>query len=116
MKIALKGNCQVLGISDCLKLMLPDAEVIPIVQYNDSNDPIYSSDIIFYQDQTHEQFYEEIIAEQKMKGKVFVIPNIHYLGFHPDVVFVRDGDTIVTGPMGHYQSQIVMYGWLNGLS
>jgi hypothetical protein len=50
-------------------------------------------------------------------AKVRLYPSIDYVGFHPDVVYVRNGTgAFVTGPLGDYQSSIAFYAWLNDLN
>jgi hypothetical protein len=52
-----------------------------------------------------------------LAAKVRIWPSIDYVGFHPDVVYVRDGTGgFVTGPLGDYQSSIAFYAWLNDLN
>jgi hypothetical protein len=48
-------------------------------------------------------------------GKVLYYPRIHFEAFHPDIAYVYHGTELVCTPMHHYNSKLVLLGYLRGL-
>jgi hypothetical protein len=53
-----------------------------------------------------------------MRHKVVLYPNIHFQGYHPDLVYITVASTggHFAGPGGHYNSSIALLAWKAGLS
>ena len=47
MKIAIVGNCQHFGLAACIRLMIPDAEVVGMYG-TDPSPPLTNSDLVFF--------------------------------------------------------------------
>lgn len=124
MKLAFIGNCQVINMAACAQAMLPEATVHAVEPGDPlSLEPARDCDIAFIQDIP----WLEDVGAAFPQSMVRKIPNFAYLGFQPDLVFasmegvpvLSPGTTnapLVLSPMGYYNSALVLYGWLNGLS
>ena len=116
MKIVVGANCQAHGLAACVRAMVPDAEVHAIHIGLDTTEPAKNSDIILLQTEFsslsgHREFWGDVQA-----SAFKLIPSFYYPAFHPDIVYAKIGDNYVQSPMLHYNSALVLYGWLNNLS
>ncbi|MCA7980252.1 GSCFA domain-containing protein [Burkholderia cepacia] len=121
MKIAIVSNCQGDGLSKCLMAMngTLDVEFVVITKLWDGS--VQLGDLLRDYDLVLAQKMIEPHVAPEYAHKVHYFPSFAFPAFHPDMTYVRgtrpDGkvDTVYT-PMIHYNSAIVLHGYLRGLS
>lgn len=116
MKIGIFGNCQTTTYADIFKRKLPDFTFLPLTSDEDASE-LSSCDLIFQQnDYWHSPGY---LAEIKSENRIPIIkiPTFYFPGFHPDLVIEHlPNRGALQSPAGSYNSSIVIYGYLKGLS
>jgi len=116
MKVALLGNCQV----DPLRhLLWQSTDIREIKNFNFN---------LLGEKSTHESLINEISSCDLVISQVFsmdfgvfeknqilnlfpntvLIPNLFYLGWHPDMTYVGDNQSRIIGPTGAYHSLIAL--------
>ncbi|VWD51072.1 hypothetical protein BLA50215_06170 [Burkholderia lata] len=121
MKIAIVSNCQGEGLSKCLMAMNAtlDVEFVVITKLWDGS--VQLGDLLRDYDLVLAQKMIEPHIPSEYAHKVHYFPSFAFPAFHPDMTYVRgtrlDGkvDTVYT-PMVHYNSAIVLHGYVRGLS
>jgi hypothetical protein len=114
MKISFVGNCQVAGLAACAQTMLPDAQVGCVHVGIDSTEPARGNDFIFIQTNL-----SELVQRNDLWGEPSqfqLIPTFYYPAFHPDLIYAKQGESQLQSPLGDYNSALVLYGWMKGLS
>jgi hypothetical protein len=121
MKIAFLGNCQRSGIVHCMKAMHPALEFkeIDAASIVDGTADLESSlkdcnRIVSQTDWWATQFLEPIVTQYQYD--VVYCPRINFAAFHPDLTYVQNRGTFVQSPLSDYNSKIVLFGYLRGLS
>lgn len=116
MKIGIYGNCQVASYKEAFRCKLPRATIVSSIDQYECADEMESCEIILLQsDYWDAQYLGKLRLDSNIK---FVkIPNFYFPAFHPDLVIEHSpGGTVLLGPAGSYNSSIVIYGFLRGLS
>ena len=120
MAVVLLGNCQIAGLARCMRVMNPSLEVRaftfpgPASQRQLVEDCVRASEITFVQTARALAAFREFRAA--LAPRVIVFPRVYFAAYHPDILYVRSGDHLVETPLGHYNSKIVLAGYLQGLS
>lgn len=126
LKFAVLGNCQMGHVVRCLQAMIggewPTNEWVNPNLLGEMADG--RKDLTAYFDAHDKVFMQPWIWKgmedryQHMQHKVVLYPDIHFQGYHPDLVYVSMGSTgaLFTGPCGHYHSSIALLAWKAGLS
>src|SRR3954454_21191272 len=114
MRICVIGNCQQIGLAACIQVMLPDAEVVGM--YSSELLPLpKNTDLVIIQ--VHlESLLDERYWEDVPRSAIKFIPPFTYAAFHPDQIYVPVGNSFLQSPLGDYNSALVLYGWMKGLS
>jgi hypothetical protein len=115
MKISVVGHCQSSGLASCMQAMLPDADIFN-VWHNEWSPHLKESDLIFVLSDLVDLTDKAGCWEGVDRSRIKLIPSFAYFGFHPDLVYVYNGDGWLKSPLDDYNSVLVIYGWLNGLS
>jgi hypothetical protein len=128
----LMGICQIEGITKCLRALHPDGVVEGYALWNlqrdfENEDRLFSYlrtfDFIVLQDFGEEAF--GILSGNLIREifpKAITLPGFLFSAFHPDIVYtpnaapLPDGHRHVQSAIGDYQSALVVYGYLQGLS
>ena len=120
LKLAVVGNCQALGVAQCLSLLLPRAEVTGVswatIISPQHAEPVAkaleSCDLVLSQ-VTHQDRYGALRADA-LSGRLerlFYFPRIAFTGFHPDLI----GMAAVKSPLGGAHSALILAGHGLGL-
>jgi hypothetical protein len=125
LRMALFGNCQVVGVGRLLQAMSGDISVqtfettptmLDRLQRGDLDiaKTLRSADLVFVQ---YLGQVISIIQERfpKHAHRLRQFPPVAYAGFHPDCVYVRSGSGHLSGSMGEYHSAIAFWAWRHGL-
>lgn len=112
------SNCQTVGLGNSLSLLCPDVEVATC--------DIWKFSANIEQWKTRLSDYDQLIAlpEDQSAGLVDLsaytnvtrVPGFRFRGCHPDVTYVKCGETVVKGPMDGYHSAIVLAAFKQGLT
>lgn len=117
MKISVVGNCQTGGLVACIQLMVPDAEVVGIWGHDTAPSPLLkNSDLVFMQSEFEYHLDNADYWDGVPRSAIKLIPAFVYTGFHPDLTHGYIGDARLKSPLDDYNSALVLYGWLKGLS
>jgi len=131
-KLIFIGNCQVDSIADAINSLVgkPTAFSIragsrimsSIISGDEKITALNSSliellddcDSLYVQSKVNANFL--IKTKPNIKNKIRILPAIHYSGFHPDIVHIRNkkNKMMIQGPMVNYHSSIVLWSWING--
>jgi hypothetical protein len=116
MRFAVIGNCQTEGFRDALRAYFPAADVawfsvgVPgagrrAAEFEAGLD---RCDRVFAQPVEHPHLGPLRFSELKRRHgpRLSVIPTIAFTGFHPDCVYLNDGQGALRGPMGAYHSAL----------
>jgi hypothetical protein len=96
--------------------MLHDVDVFSIQQYNQPPH-LADCDVIFLMTEAIDRLANnDTFWIGVDRSKIKPIPSFLYYGFHPDLVYASSGDGWLKSPLDAYNSILVIYGWLNGLS
>ena len=121
MKIAVIGNCQRVSIAHCLKAMHQALDIKEIDAASVINGSINLEScledcevIISQKDWWAEQFLDPVVARNNYR--VIYCPRIYFEAFHPDLTYVQSGGAFVQSPLVDYNSKIVLFAYLRGLS
>jgi hypothetical protein len=116
MKIGVYGNCQTASFAACLQARLPNDQVIACTAL-EAPERLAGCELIMIQnDYWNNPAY---LAELRKNSKIkFVtIPTFYFPGYHPDLVIEHHPDgSVLIGPAGSYNSSIVIYAAMRGLS
>jgi hypothetical protein len=123
-KFLLIGNCQIGSISRCIQALTGDVlpDLLELTDRTlrqigdktlDLSSVIKNHEVIIIQ----APFVELMLnLYPQMREKIVVVPVIVFSGYHPDLVYVGQGDKRIVGPLGDYHSSIALYGYLANLS
>lgn len=125
MRFAVIGNCQTEGFRDCLRAYFPAADIAWFsvgVAGAAGRAPGFEAtldrcDRIFAQPVEHPRLGPLRFSELKRRrgDRLSVVPAIAFTGFHPDCVYLDDGQGGLRGPMGAYHSALAAGAWAAGL-
>src|SRR3954452_2250705 len=115
MKISVVGHCQISSLAWCMQAMLPDADVVS-VSHREPSPHLDESDFVFVLSDVVNLMDDAIHWAGVDRSRIKWIPAFAYYGFHPDLVYAANGDGWLKSPLDDYNSVLVIYGWLNGLS
>jgi len=123
MKIALVGTCQVVGMAEIMRGLLPDAQVdrhhvMPhLSNLNEIADTLPSYDYVITQILPYHNmpFFTQEGLREKNVPRVEVIPPLFFYGFHPDAHFLYANGKAVESPIKGYHSKILGAAFLLGL-
>lgn len=114
--IAVFGNCQGSQLANCLRLMVPDANVefFRYLADADTTDLVNrgARQLVLVQNPIM-SFGPQIEALRKA-CKVIEFPAVAYGGFHPDLIRPKRNKVLIKGPLGSNHSAIVLYGYMRG--
>ena len=129
-RIVVMSNCQTGGLYASLAGMLPDDEILPIAWLG--FEPEGLRDLLSTADAWVSSLpraeSQAILADMGSAGLgrsgtgrpdpvLYTVPVVWFPGFHPDVLHVADpAGGELESAVGPYNSAIVVWGWLNGLS
>ncbi|HEX3551362.1 MAG TPA: GSCFA domain-containing protein, partial [Candidatus Elarobacter sp.] len=111
MKVYVVGNCQAPAIALCLSRMNPGITAEAYEIDVDATKLAAPGDVIFRQRVPWETFTKRELAPNEI-----MFPQIWFNGFHPDSVYVAEGNTFIDSPLGQYHSSLAFWGWQHGLS
>jgi hypothetical protein len=118
-RIVVMSNCQTGGLYAALGAMLPDDEILPIawlgVEPPGLRELLATADVWVTSLPRAES--EALLAEVGGTALVVPVPVIWFPGFHPDLIHVplaAGGE--LESAAGPYNSAIVLWGWLHGLT
>lgn len=114
MKIAVMGNCQVQGISQCLRIMAPDCEIVAVHLGINLNENISDCDVIVVMSDFRHIFNEGGPLSSLGDKHILSCPTFYFPAFHPDLVYVNLDKGVAQSPIGDYQSSIIFYAWTKG--
>lgn len=130
LKIRISGFCQMGGISEAVKFLLPNEDVMimplkstwPLEHTRGPGGPdgyeVFASemstiDVLL----TVEKGLEDLVRQFKSNAIVLRWPQISFAGFHPDIALATSRGNDITSMGGcPYNSTIVLWCWLNRLS
>ncbi|MBW6420182.1 GSCFA domain-containing protein [Rhizobium sp. XQZ8] len=114
-KATIVGNCQIKGISQCLKAMVRDFDIEVIKPADMSTRrPDDASKIFFIQNEFAPRFHK--LNEIRADVDIVYFPGLYFTAFHPDFVYANHGEDRLMGPTGSGSSAIVIYAWQHGFS
>jgi hypothetical protein len=123
MKIGVVGTCQAPGIGIGLQQLLPDDQVIAIEgtaarrenYLNEAAAKLHECPIVFGH-HLADDFGPLSTAAMRHKHRNFhLVPNIAFTGFHPDCIYINDGNRVYQSPMQDYHSAIAAAAFALGL-
>jgi hypothetical protein len=119
MKGLILGNCQISGLAKCMRVMNPSLEIESIGMSSIEKDVDYvrdqlrRSDLVFLQTNAKNRFAELFSDES---DRVLLYPRIYFAAYHPDIVYLQSAGRLVETSLGHYNSKLVLAGYLKGLT
>jgi hypothetical protein len=129
LKMLLLGSCQVVLMAKLIEAMTfhqvaaKSLELAPSVVKQLRSGQINLADLVAQYDlvlvQTNFTEMRQMLEQvgPAIQSKIRLVPGIHFAAFHPDLVYVRNGNAgHAGGPLGGYQSSIAFYSWLQGFS
>lgn len=122
-RVLVASNCQTAGLTQGLRLLLSDAEVIPIPypefptgsqKLKDLCASFSQSDYVISTAPT--EWNNKILSKSVLsKERLITAPEIYFEAFHPDLVYAFDTQKqTLMSPAGPYNSAIVLWAWRNG--
>ena len=128
MKIGVLGNCQAQGVAQCLRLFVPEVEVVArsvsladgdkagII--NDIAAEMAACDLALIQTLEEVQprlslLFETALTQSGSRARRW--PPIIFRGFHPDCVYVMRDGRAMDGIVGPYHSALLCAAWAEGL-
>lgn len=128
-RIAVVGNCQAAGFSDCLRVWLPQAEIVlfDLTQLGPAPGATAAAMAIMAQLDGFPLVFSHAVHGERfgpldyaqlrvMRPDVVFIPNLAFTGFHPDCVNLSAGGHVFRGPLDVYQSALAAVAFDLGLS
>lgn len=117
--ICITGNCHVGGISSALSLLLPDATVVKVAEWELNNaeqvaQAVESIDSASVWVQMPMPFNEHL-AHLARQESVLRIPSVTFAAFQPDNVYASTSDGAVFHGFGDYHSAIALWAWKRGM-
>ncbi len=114
-RIAVVGNCQAIGLANCLTAMLAGAEVkrSPPNEVSDWRALGASADWVVLQGRKDGR---EARAAQHAGAKPITFTAIGFAAYHPDIVHATVNSGQLRSGLGPYHSAIALLGWKAGLS
>ena len=120
------GNCQALRISEILLETFPyhgtyGIELLPDNVYKmhagDYNSVLKNARTILIIGSADHPI-SRFVSSVTDVSKISYIPAVSFAGFHPDNDYIINKNTNkpISGPLGHYQSMLIFWGWKNGFS
>jgi len=125
LNLTLFGNCQILSLEKILNTICANAviETVRVDELIISEKPshkkmrekvhhrIKSADIFLIQNSSHA--HKVIDLADKYNKEYVLYPNIIFKGFHPDCIYINDGQ--LKSPIGQYHSRIIASSFMVGL-
>jgi hypothetical protein len=117
LKIRIIGFCQAQGISEAVKLLLPNQDVAILALKTADNAPFFDSeisntDVLLSAD----GITESMFAELNPNALVLRWPQLYFPAFHPDIALASSFSHTITSMGGcPYNSTICLWSWLNNL-
>jgi hypothetical protein len=122
-RIALVGVCQVVGMGEALRLLLPGAEVHPwhAHRYDEDIDRwlglVADFDLVISQILPSHGIPE--LLEEQLRGRgirnLHMVPAITFTGFHPDACLITDNGAQLESPIQNFHSRILAAAFLMDL-
>ena len=116
-RVAVIGNCQAIGVADCLRQLCPDAEVVAhswgsianAEQANALAENLPACDVVFSQF-TKRLDYGDLRTSRlrELCPHALLFPKVIFTGFHPDLVGLEG----VHSPLGVCHSSLIIAAWL----
>ncbi|MCA3644470.1 MAG: GSCFA domain-containing protein [Burkholderia sp.] len=122
MKIAIISNCQGASLAACMREMSgtlePQFFLLTTLSDGSVNVPwlFQEYDVVIAQ-----RFIEQHMADMP-RDRLVLFPDLAFVGHHPDMTYLQgkrigsDVPEAIQGPMMHYNSSLVVHGYLRGLS
>lgn len=111
MKISVLGNCQALGLGECMRVMAPQHEIAAVHLGVNPFDLVLGSDVIAIQSEFRAAIADHIAPLVEQGAKLLIWPTFNFPAFHPDLVYVRSGARPAQSPLMDYHSSIVFAAW-----
>ncbi len=120
MKIVLSSNCMTGGLVASMRVLFPEADVVPLPSTVDDLDLFRRSlvDANYWIASNASGFKDAALKDLPNEQlRVVYFPDLYFNAFHPDQVYawMPDG-SLVEGATGPYNSAIVLWAWQHGLS
>ena len=115
MKIAIVGNCQVIGLTKCMGVNNPDLSVAAVFAPDREGfrRVVADSDLVFAQSISMDDHVGEM--DEASRSRIHLFPPIAFSAFHPDLVYINRNGSLLNGVMSGYHSIIVFAAFLRGL-
>jgi hypothetical protein len=127
------GNCQIEGICKCLRALHPGGHVeacyfVNVLRDFKNEDRLLAHmrtfDFVIFQ--SFDNDFVGMLDTDMVRAAIpnaMILPSVLFSAFHPDIVFAtridaehgKQGDCLQS-PLGDYQSALVIYGYLRGLT
>lgn len=114
MRIHILGNCQAVGLADCLAALLPEAEVTRSsgAALAELRSNAGAHDWILVQ---RPRAFAERLLDAGDRGRLISWPRLTFTGYFPDAVVPQSATGRLRGPMGNCHSALALFGWKQGL-
>ena len=119
MKALIFGDCQISGIIRCIRVMNPHLEIETIdiesikTNVRHVRDRLRTCDLFFLQTSAKNRF-PELVSDNA--DRILLFPHVYFLAYHPDIVYLHSAENLVVTPLSHYNSKLVVAGYLKGLN
>lgn len=112
------SNCQTVGLGNSLSLLCPQVEVdtCDIWQFHSEADHWKAKIAAYDHLITIPENQSDGLVNFDAFTNVTRVPGFRFRGGHPDVTYIKCGETVVKGPMDGYHSVIVFAAFKKGLS
>jgi hypothetical protein len=120
MKVGVVGNCQAVLMANCLRQLLPHAEIVEHEtwepDYAAAADALAACDYVISQPRWDAFGPLESAKLGQRVANFLVVPSISFTGFHPDTCYLWQDKHAMPSPIGAYHSKIIAIGFNIGLS
>ena len=118
MRIVVTSNCMTGGLTAGLRILLPEAQIIPIpragVDLDVLNHNLSTSNVWVL---SHQELTSNVEVKKPDDLKVILFPELAFRAFHPDQVYASLPDgTLIQTPTGPYNSAIALWAWQHNLN
>jgi hypothetical protein len=114
-RLIVVGNCQSVGLANCLRAMLPEASVEQVWanKVTDWDALAEAHDHLVVQGR---RWRTEPLFRTDLGARLLAFPEVAFPAFHPDFVYVETPSGYLRGRTSVYNSALALFGWLQGLS
>ena len=119
-RVAVVGNCQAIGVADCLRRLCPDIEVVShswgsiagVEQANALAKELQACDLVFSQFTKRADYGDLRTARlRELCPRTLLFPKVIFTGFHPDMIAMEG----VYSPLGVSHSGLILTAQLLGV-